>query len=635
MKDDDYTPLTRIGYHSRHMMEQKDQGIGGHTGKPSPRTARVLLALLAVVAVSLVPLWTRVGVRDVGRVMENVSMLSSQETWLRQHGMADAPADGSATWLIPHYNGRPRITKPPMLVWVNMLAWWDLDPATSTPQQVLARSRYLTAIMGALFCAAIFWIGCTLTDVRQGALAALVAASCWFFERQARTVAYDMHLVLWTTLAVAGAIWAMQPFKPAAPRWQQIIGWAFCGFMLGMGWMTKGPLALVLVIVPILTIGGLMLRDRDKRWWQSALGLTAAAVIAAAITLPWYQFVAQTYPQSLETWSREIQAERKEFQTPFYYFAFVGLIFPWSMWLIIGIIHPLLAPLHHEHIRKETRHRYHRWVPLLWFLSIFILLSIPAAKQQRYALPLVAPAALLVAQVFMDHDINRRATHRDKGATVLAHLHGFGLVVSSLFMMVLLGWTDALGRLLHMDMGRMESIPKYAIFIYGPLLVTLAIVGWRWHARGYAWKAGINTAVWGIVAFTVLWAAYDTGRSAYDQVRQDATALAPQVSSGDVFYLDSESHPLQTFHDHEEFLFYFRRVVKPAYRTEIEQWPSEGGQYLLVSSSFDVKTLGWLTTCGFQPTQQVTVDKDGTFTLWTRNQAMADSRKDYLLPQDQ
>ncbi len=83
---------------------------------------RDLVLLLLILSASLAPMLVQLGLRGPRGWMESVVVLSSQETWLRQH------AGESQAWLIPTKNGVPRIVKPPLVVWMNMLAWVDLDP---------------------------------------------------------------------------------------------------------------------------------------------------------------------------------------------------------------------------------------------------------------------------------------------------------------------------------------------------------------------------------------------------------------------------------------------------------------------------------------------------------------------------
>lgn len=90
--------------------------------------------------------------------MAKIALASSQEALARNSGHTDVltesrkpvtettlPHDAWA-WLVPSWNGRARVNKPPLLVWINLLAWSGLDPATAAG--VLAKGPITVAFAG-------------------------------------------------------------------------------------------------------------------------------------------------------------------------------------------------------------------------------------------------------------------------------------------------------------------------------------------------------------------------------------------------------------------------------------------------------------------------------------------------------
>src|SRR4051812_41179269 len=77
-----------------------------------------------------------VGLPNPERSMERICMATSQETWIRQRtGEPNA-------WMTPTIaGGALRVRKPPLLVWLNMAAWSDLDPETASVVQLTFRAR--------------------------------------------------------------------------------------------------------------------------------------------------------------------------------------------------------------------------------------------------------------------------------------------------------------------------------------------------------------------------------------------------------------------------------------------------------------------------------------------------------------
>ena len=85
-----------------------------------------------------VPLvWGGLGAPDCEFHMEVMALASSQEAWLSQQS-------DSRAWLIPSWNGAPRVNKPPLLVWINLLAWRGLPPGASV-ETLVQRARQAAA----------------------------------------------------------------------------------------------------------------------------------------------------------------------------------------------------------------------------------------------------------------------------------------------------------------------------------------------------------------------------------------------------------------------------------------------------------------------------------------------------------
>ncbi|MCB1071140.1 MAG: hypothetical protein KDL31_12365, partial [Kiritimatiellae bacterium] len=99
------------------------------------------LGMVLALAISLPGLVGSVSRSDTTAHMEVLSVASSQFTWMRlQEGEADA-------WLVPSWNERPRIHKPPLVVWANLAAWTGLSRETATPDVLLYRARWVGFVM--------------------------------------------------------------------------------------------------------------------------------------------------------------------------------------------------------------------------------------------------------------------------------------------------------------------------------------------------------------------------------------------------------------------------------------------------------------------------------------------------------
>ena len=248
------------------------------------------------------------GARDIARIMESNGMVRSQSMWLGAHG-APGAVTGARAWLVASQNGETTVTKPPMLLWLNQLAWIGLEPETATAEQLIWRARVVAAVMAGLMLAGIYGIGLRLEGRGLAAVAALAAGGMfWFCQRQARTASYDIHLAAWSTLAVAAGLWAMPLGEREPGRARQVGGWVLAGILLAGGWLTKGPLALVWVGLPLAAMA-IALPERRGR---TLLWLSGAVALAIALVAPWYAYVLWQVGSAEETFLREYRAAREE-----------------------------------------------------------------------------------------------------------------------------------------------------------------------------------------------------------------------------------------------------------------------------------------------------------------------------------
>ena len=121
---------------------------------------------------------------------------------------------------------------------------------------------------------------------RRASLAALAAAAlafCPIFVLVGRACLTDALLSLWTTLALMAVFLALEGEERAGRGWW-LIAWA----ALGLGFLTKGPVALAVVLpsaaLYALIQGQFFYALRSARWLWGIL-------IFLVINLPWYGLV--------------------------------------------------------------------------------------------------------------------------------------------------------------------------------------------------------------------------------------------------------------------------------------------------------------------------------------------------------
>lgn len=529
--------------------------------------------MCVVVGLCAIPLLIDLGRADTTYTMEKISLVSSQETWLRVSGHEQLLGDfqtqtGSRwrSWMVPTWNGRDRVLKPPMLVWMNVLAFSGLDPVQATPQQLVLRSRLVAFgfVLLALMCT--FRIALRLGGLHTAALAVMVAATNLLILRLGRVATYDAHMLGWVTVAVAAGLWAMDRRRMAA-----VAGWLVCGLALGGAMLTKNPLAMLFVLFPLIV----MLVLIPKRRAGAVGGLLLAVLLAAAVTSPWYWYCLEHVPTAEASWEYEYAARRKaDDRRPFwFYLVLFGLIFPWTFWLIGALFQPFLRA------RGESRRRL--LVAWIWMVGIVVILSLFSTKEIRYILPALPAAAILVAQLWSWHGQLARQAKIDAGVNRLRRPHWSMLLLASVGFVPLLAYGNRLTAMLNGVLGRfgLESLelpnfgalPPTLIWSIAALLVLIALWGAHLHRRWKPLSAAAATGVWMILASTVGYASYVRSSHSVYENRSDAMAVRRAVTGHDLVFL--YDHDIDTavperrrpgrLEPDEEFLFYTGRIIRP------------------------------------------------------------------------
>jgi 4-amino-4-deoxy-L-arabinose transferase-like glycosyltransferase len=327
-----------------------------------PRTLRwqPLALLLAVGALFLLPGLDR--------------MVMSRQQEFRIALTARTMAEGG-NWLLPEYMGELRVRKPPLMNWLVASAFKLAGTTRSAAVARLPSALSGLALMALLYLAAARFLG-----RRRAFVAALVAGTSFIFLRQGRMAETDVLLTFFTAASALAGFTALS--RPRAARW-----WLAAGLCAGLGFMTKGPAALIL---PLAALGAYTAARADaRRDWRS-WSLAGAIAIFAVVAVPWYAYILvgggqEAVRQQLQDEIARAAAESYH-PGPWYYYFYTTLqgLAPWSL-----ILPWALA--------WGWRHRRRRLplFALLWFCTTFLVLSVLHSKQVHYALLLVPPASLL------------------------------------------------------------------------------------------------------------------------------------------------------------------------------------------------------------------------------------------------
>jgi len=299
-------------------------------------------------------------------------------------------------WIMPQADyGVPFWGKPPLSMW--------LSAASMGVFGVGEFGARLPSLLLTLACGALVWrLG--MRDGRDAALWALAAyATTGLTFVAAGAVMTDAALLLGTTLSMAG-FWRAVDAEDASPQWASL---TFFGG-LAVGLLAKGPVAVVLTLMPIVAWALVTRRWRDA-WTR--LPWVGGTLLTALVVVPWYWAAERAAPGFLEYfivgehWNRFVHpgwqgdlygAAHARPRGTIWLFALVAAL-PWSV--------PALAWAGRAAVsRRADLRRLVRdpWLAYLtaWTLAPMVFFTVSGNVLITYVLPAMPAFALLVAALW-------------------------------------------------------------------------------------------------------------------------------------------------------------------------------------------------------------------------------------------
>lgn len=365
--------------------------------------------------------------------------------------------------LIPVLHGEPYLDKPPLLYWSVMGSYSVFGVHDWSARLVPGLAGVLTVLLT-------YWWGRRVLGERVGLCGALVLSLSAGFVYRQRMLNMDSLLCLWVTAALASAHAALTAGSHLRRRW-----WLLASVACGLGLLTKGPVALVLILTPLLLYKCLDRRSprvRLRDWWFFVL-------LAAALAAPWYLAVMMREPDFAYTFFWRHHVER--FLTPFdhakpAWFYLPGLLagmLPWT----------LLLPGFFRFLGRRSLRTARRRPPALGFFllaSLFCLLFFSASgcKRPGYILPALPPLALALG-CYLNLLVPRARQRADAGLRLLWQWRSRLARPATLLVLILTAAILALAGFQHM----LRPVPVM-------LMEMLALAGLGWFAvRRVSWGA--------------------------------------------------------------------------------------------------------------------------------------------------
>lgn len=287
----------------------------------------------------------------------------------------------SGDWLLPRLNGELYLTKPPLLYWLGALAAHVMGSA----------SEWAVRLPSAIAATLIVW-GCYRYALKEfGAWPALFTAQILIanagFAMFARRAEIEMLL---TALCVGALLTALHYARGPEEGDQRGRGWLYLSyFLLGLAMLTKGPLVLLFVTLPLLIVA---IIRRQLPYWQ-AVRDPVGWLIFLVVGLSWYLVV--TMQLGMDVWVSIIHRDMLEKMQDTTSKPFLS----YMLWLLqdflpVGLllfIHPLAT--------------LRRWKTQEDLFSLLVAIAVPllifsffSNKHDKYMLPIYPLVALLIGK---------------------------------------------------------------------------------------------------------------------------------------------------------------------------------------------------------------------------------------------
>lgn len=281
-------------------------------------------------------------------------------------------------WIVPVLQGQPYLDKPPLLYWLVMMSYSVLGVHDWAARLVPALVVHATI----LIC---YGFGCRWFGQRAALRGAMMLSIMPGLLSIGRLLNLDGLLTLWVTLGLfAGFVC----FTAASPFTMRLVFTLACGF----GVLTKGPIALILVLGPLLAWGWLN-PDRtvklSKRFWMMF------GIGVMIINFPWYVAVSIRQPEFARYffWQHNLERFFNPFDhlQPFWYYApiLLGGLLPATFWIF-----PIVRGLVRGDANSVMQRSPELGFCLLAGLSCVLFFSLSGSKLPTYILPAFPPLAM-------------------------------------------------------------------------------------------------------------------------------------------------------------------------------------------------------------------------------------------------
>lgn len=277
-------------------------------------------------------------------------------------------------WLVPTMNGELRLEKPPLPTWVSAVV-------ESVSPDDIAAQRAVASLFGVMLVV-FFYLLCRDVFRVDPVIAVILLCSCYQFMLMARTVSWDIYT---HAFMLGGIYFLVMAVNGRGRQW-----WRFClaGLFAGLSVMSKGPVSLFALFLPFLLAWGIFGRPSMRGKW---LPVGVMVLVTIVVGCWWYAYIHVFHADEWQAvMAKETGSWLNRNVRPWHYY--------WKFFLEAGVWALLLVTSIIMVLRRGFRGDRSRLVPVMWMLFCLVLLSCMPEKKTRYLLPLLIPAAVVMAQ---------------------------------------------------------------------------------------------------------------------------------------------------------------------------------------------------------------------------------------------
>lgn len=360
-----------------------------------------------------------------GVSLETLDLLDPTES---RYALVAEEMHTSGDWITPKLPLKdgswvPYLGKPPLHFWLTALSYQVFGVEEWT-----ARLPSFLALLG--IAASIFYLGITLFNINVASTAVLLLMSSGLAFFMAGASVVDFTLSLFVTLAITSAIAILH--SESHRYLKSLIFFA----SLALGFLTKGPVALVLVAFPLVVWS---LVQRDFRLLKR-LPWIPGILLSIVVTLPWFMLAQRANPDFLryfffvENFGRYLVTDYGDlygqghvhfYGSSWWMFA-VGFL-PWTA-ILLAKYRSVWQLIRH---RSSIEDSYLKLF-LFWGLAPVVFFTLARQILPAYFLPGFGGVALVAAalvQKAQDAPVPRRLSQISVAALILIAL---GMFIASL-----------------------------------------------------------------------------------------------------------------------------------------------------------------------------------------------------------